>query len=928
MKYKVNVVKQITFLLMTMALAVAMVACQGAVGKTGEPGPKGDPGDPSPPAPAANLAPQARSLTFDAVQLREGGDATTVDVASNFYDPDGDDAALVLSFSVAQTAMFVDVVLDAGAGVLTITPVDAGDAVITVTASDGALTASAKLTVKVVDAGDPMYIEGSLSGDTLTFGGRQTIAGSVIESAFDGESLTFSAMTEDTTIVDVDMDNPDDPNEVTITALQVEGTATVTITATDEDGDTASHSIQVQVRASLAPVLSDMMPDAVTLDVGGNSTKVDVASYFDNHGLEALTYEASADSEAVSLSDVVDGMLTITPESADVVVVTITATNTHGSVMQTISVTVNATPPTARGTIPAQTIAAGGSRSIALDQYFTPGKGSTHDDLDYTVSVEGTAATALISGGDTLVITAGSTAGPATITVKAMDGDGEYDMQTVMVTVTEEAVVDPPTPNMAPQVKKALPNLRIQRDPGTVSAGDFTDDTNASGGGAGDNEDIDLSEHFEDQDGVLLFYKVEKKPGTETLDDTTLKVADNPVIDLHLTAATDTDAAVGKPPNFELGANTVTVEPLRPGSVTVLVTVKDVDDATNTVEFTVTVVAEDTNVTPTPTDADGNAVAATVVPDLTGDSTIEKVQPDTAIAALRRLTIGETRKVLDGTLISALFNDADFAKPDRPNEMLTLSVKYFATDSTITDETTARTAALDPDTKDLAADKVRVSHTLSTTTWNGSSTTKLTFSLTAGPEGTENNDDATATNRGHWVALIATDEYGESTAHPLQVIVNHAPKAIGPQAKDAKTLGSENIMCGSEDCMALGFDSRIGTDGDPLAAAVTANQRHLGLVGTTADPPVGGYFHDPDGDDSALVCQINGSTGETGNDPAFKFTLQAAGADAVDDTSLRIAILKDSGMGSVTIACKDAYDTHSENATLRVRVNHRNASLQ
>ena len=44
MKYKVSVVRKITFLLMTMALAVAMVACEGAVG------PKGDPGDPGDPA--------------------------------------------------------------------------------------------------------------------------------------------------------------------------------------------------------------------------------------------------------------------------------------------------------------------------------------------------------------------------------------------------------------------------------------------------------------------------------------------------------------------------------------------------------------------------------------------------------------------------------------------------------------------------------------------------------------------------------------------------------------------------------------------------------------------------------------------------------------------------------------------------------------
>ena len=40
MKYKVSVIKKIAFLVMTMALAVAMVACSGAAGKPGPAGPK------------------------------------------------------------------------------------------------------------------------------------------------------------------------------------------------------------------------------------------------------------------------------------------------------------------------------------------------------------------------------------------------------------------------------------------------------------------------------------------------------------------------------------------------------------------------------------------------------------------------------------------------------------------------------------------------------------------------------------------------------------------------------------------------------------------------------------------------------------------------------------------------------------------------
>ena len=893
MRYKVGVVKKITFLFMTIGLAVALVACQGAVGKTGEPGPKGEPGKPAPPAPAANLAPQARSLTFDSMRLREGGDADTVNVVSNFYDPDGDDAALVISFSVAQTARFVDVGYEAPN--LTITPVDAGEAVITVTATDaGGLPASATLTVTVVDAGAPMYI-GSLSGETLTFGGRQTIEGSVIESSFEGEELRFSASArpEDAMIVDVDMDNPDDPNEVTITALQTEGTATVTITATDEDGDTDSHSIQVEVRASLAPVVTDVMPDPVTLYVGGEpSMPVNVTDYFDNHGLEALTYEPTADSEAVSLSDVVDGMLTITPVSADVVVVTITATNMHGSATQTISVTVKATPPTATtGAIPAQTIAAGGSRSIALHQYFTPGKGSTHADLRYTESVEGTAATALISGGDTLVITAGSAAGSATITVTATDGDGETAMQTVMVTVTEEDVVEPPPANMPPQMKAGmtLPALRIQivdTDPADDDSSEDTFATNddSSADDTADNKTIELDKYFEDPDGVLVFFKVVKKAGTETLTDTTLqsKVTDNPVIDLHRTAAnttaTPTVRAMGDPPDFELNVNDVTIEPLRPGSVTVMVTAKDVDGATTDAEFMVTVVAAGTNAGPEigHTDAERatDSDTAVVFPDQVATAA------DTTDAA-KRLKIGAAaRKVIDDQNISTLFWDPNFTDTDR-SESLELTVKYFPVGALASIEGTA----INTNTmKELAADKVAVRPSLSASTWDGSSSAKVTFTL-EGVKGTDNTSD-TATDHGHLVALIATDTYGRSFAHVLRVVVNNPPNAYGaqPMEKDRTKLKDYK-----------GFTGLVA-DGEIETA--------LPLIADAA-----GYFSDPDGD--TLMCEDNFITSEANkadDDKLFDTVTLGSNNSLVFTSNGR------TGTGWIRVWCSDGIDSTPENS--------------
>ena len=110
---------------MAMALAVAMVACSGAVGKPGEAGQAGQPG-----APAPNLIPFAKAM-FDPVTVVVGGEDAIVDVAANFHDPDGGP----LMFEAAYEPEGV-VKIALAEGILTITPLAEGEATITVTAND------------------------------------------------------------------------------------------------------------------------------------------------------------------------------------------------------------------------------------------------------------------------------------------------------------------------------------------------------------------------------------------------------------------------------------------------------------------------------------------------------------------------------------------------------------------------------------------------------------------------------------------------------------------------------------------------------------------------------------------------------------------------------------------------------------------------
>ena len=892
MRYKVGVVKKITFLFMTIGLAVALVACEGAVGKTGEPGPKGEPGDPAPPAAPVNLAPVARALTLDSVMLVEEGEAKTVNVATNFYDPEG--KALTLTHSVEPAEGIVGVGLADGA--LTITPVARGDATITVTATDdGDLSASATIAVTVAPEGmmPPMYVADSLPASVALMPGAQhVIAGSDIAAAFqedEGESLTFGASGSDDTIV---MVTQAVDNTVTITALAMTGDATVTITATDEDSLTAEHAIAVSVRATLQPEASDMTPGAVALSVGGAAATVDVSMYFVDPNVGDLMYEASSSDDTKATASADGSMVTITPVAAGMATVMVTASNAHGSATQMISVTVAATPPTAVGSISDVTLMSGQARSVGLAQYFAPG--ATGDTLTYSVSGANSMVGARVLG-DTLLIEALSV-GSATITVTATDADGETAMQTVMVTVEAEEVVEPPPANMAPQPKAGmmLSDLRIEKiDEGAnqeTGKTDLTDnDTRASAtdaGDAADNKSIDLSKYFEDPDGPLLFYTVTK---TETPDDSDMK----PVIDLHSVAATTGAAASGAAPDgTDVSESIVVIEPRNTGSATVMVTVTDVDGDAITEEFVVTVVASGTNDDPA---IGSEATSDTAIPDLVGAA-----DTDPSNGNFQRLKIGETRKAFDGN-ISVLFSDADFMKPDRPNEMLTLSVKYFPVGTTTIDGVAINTNTVE----ELAADKVGVSHTLSTTTWNGSSSAKLTLSLT-GTMGTPlGADDIAETDDGNLVALIATDEYGRAFAHVLQVIVNHVPKAEGAQAEDPKTLGTEMGH------MDLAFDS------------VTATNNATRVVLVEDD---GGYFHDPDGATDSITCRIKGTTGTSGDNPAFKFTLQNEAGDTADPRGLRIETLKAQGTGSVTIACLDAYGESSPDATLSVKATHQSVS--
>ena len=156
MKYSVSVVKRITLLIMTLALAVAMVACTGATsvkGETGATGAQGETGPAGPPGESSNEAPMAiADKPFKNVYLALGGAGAKP--ASGDIDPSGhfsDAEKAALTFEAMSSDESVATVT-VTAGMLSVTGKGAGSATVTVSAYDGVNTdpATASFDVMVV----------------------------------------------------------------------------------------------------------------------------------------------------------------------------------------------------------------------------------------------------------------------------------------------------------------------------------------------------------------------------------------------------------------------------------------------------------------------------------------------------------------------------------------------------------------------------------------------------------------------------------------------------------------------------------------------------------------------------------------------------------------------------------------------------------
>ncbi len=407
---------------MTAAAALWTATCGGDGGT--EPTPP-----PPPPPPPANRAPTTVG-SLGALTLEVGAEVT-VNVASNFSDPDGD----ALTYSAATSDDAVATATVSGSTVA-VTGVGAGTANITVTATDpGGLNATQTMGVTVETVNHPPTVVGGLDNQTVSIG--DTIMADVAEFFEDpeGDSLTFSAASSDTTVATAAVDG----SALTVVTL-AEGSSTVTVTATDTADNTGTIEFTLTVESpNRAPEITDTIPDQMLM--AGDTVRLDPADYFSDPDGDDLTYEAvSSETATVTALIDADGMVEIGAQASGSTVVTVQAKDPEGlSAEQQVNVTVTAPPPMIADTIPTHDMIVDSMVPLDMSPYFD-GDGLTYtvtssDEMVATAAADGSTVTTTGVG----VLESDTTVSVATLMVTATNAAGESVTQdSIMVRVHEE----------------------------------------------------------------------------------------------------------------------------------------------------------------------------------------------------------------------------------------------------------------------------------------------------------------------------------------------------------------------------------------------------------------------------------------------------------------------------------------------------------
>ena len=398
---------------------------------------------------------------------------TQVDMAQYFRDQDNEFLRLIPQSSNPMVVTATSV----GRNVI-FSVTGLGEARMTIIAQDGAGdTAFGSFTVTVLDPNAAPEAVGAIPPQTIRLEDPGLDLGlGVYFTDANNDPLTYRAVSADVTVVTVEVAEA----IVTLTAV-AEGGDTVTVTATDPGGKSATQEILVTVLpANRPPEVTGQIPDQ-TLQYNDEPLGLDVTMYFTDPDGDVLSYVGEGTDEAVAEVRVhSDGLVRIDPISHGEIEVTVTARDPlAASVSQSFMVMVQGNlPPEAVGVIDDQVLLEGGGAvTINVSGYFSDPNG---DELTYmaTSSNADAVQAVVIDGSSELVLRPFAPAEDVTVTVTAMDPEGETAAQ--LVTVTVAAAAPPPT---ATPVPTATPEPTAPPPPPTATPAPTATFVPTDGGG-------------------------------------------------------------------------------------------------------------------------------------------------------------------------------------------------------------------------------------------------------------------------------------------------------------------------------------------------------------------------------------------------------------------------------------------------------------
>ncbi|MDE2752365.1 MAG: hypothetical protein OXI83_07305, partial [Gemmatimonadota bacterium] len=283
-----------------------------------------------------------------------------------------------------------------------------------------------------VSENSPPTVTGMLDDRTVTAGETITEDVAGLFEDPEGDDLSFSASSSDTTVATASVDGS------LLTVLAVgEGTTSVTVRAMDTAGNSIGFDFTVTVELpNRAPAIADTIPPQMLMV--GDTVRLNPSDHFTDPDGDDLTYEAvSSNTGFVTALIDADGMVEIGAQAPGSTVVTVTASDPEGlDAAQQVSVTVTAPPPAIADTIPTHDMIVDSMVPLDIRPYFD-GSGLTYtvtssDEMVAVTSVDGNTVTTTGTGA------VEDTISTAYLTVTATNAGGEVTQDSIMVRVHQE----------------------------------------------------------------------------------------------------------------------------------------------------------------------------------------------------------------------------------------------------------------------------------------------------------------------------------------------------------------------------------------------------------------------------------------------------------------------------------------------------------